>query len=433
MWVKLCLFVHCLYSISFALLKQDLQRTYLLTYLLTYLPICYSIIHLPFHSYLYCSTGIAKKLREKCPHIQIVGVDPEGSILAQPEPLNDAHRLEAYQVEGIGYDFIPNVLDRTVVTKWMKSNDKDSLVTMRQLMRHEGLLCGGSCGAAVSCALQAAKTLKKGQRCVVILPDSVRNYMSKSLSDEWMIDHGFVDNRIIKTKQFSAWWAKKRVCDLPNIESSTPLTITSDVTCRDAIALLKDEGFDMVPVLEEGHIMGVVTEGNMTNRLLSGRANGDESVKDAGVIFKTFHQFNMRDTLSAVANALDHDPFVLIVTEQRCFSGVSSVQPTVATTTSPTSTKVEPDNDQQTQKKQKMIADDGVVTDTNIKEADASTVTTMESTITGGLVAAGSKAVSRTFRRSHEVVKRSVVSGIVTRIDLLEYITAGENGNHSDE
>lgn len=59
---------------------------------------------------------------------------------------------------------------------------------MRALIRHEGLLCGGSSGAAVSCALKAAKRLKKGQRCVVILPDSVRNYMSKSLSDDWMLE-----------------------------------------------------------------------------------------------------------------------------------------------------------------------------------------------------------------------------------------------------
>ena len=57
-------------------------------------------------------TGLAKRLKEHNPDIQIVGVDPEGSILAVPDSLNDKHRLELYQVEGIGYDFIPNVLDR---------------------------------------------------------------------------------------------------------------------------------------------------------------------------------------------------------------------------------------------------------------------------------------------------------------------------------
>jgi cystathionine beta-synthase len=121
-------------------------------------------------------TGIAKRLKEHNPNIQIVGVDPEGSILAVPDSLNDKCRLAPYHVEGIGYDFIPDVLDRSLVDQWYKSNDAESLLMMRRLIRDEGLLCGGSSGSAVAVALKAAKSLKKGQRCVIILPDSVRNY-----------------------------------------------------------------------------------------------------------------------------------------------------------------------------------------------------------------------------------------------------------------
>ena len=64
----------------------------------------------------------------------------------------------------------------------------------RSLLREEGLLCGGSSGATVAGAMRAAKTLKKGQRCVLILPDGVRNYMTKFLSDEWMISHKFMES-----------------------------------------------------------------------------------------------------------------------------------------------------------------------------------------------------------------------------------------------
>ena len=142
-------------------------------------------------------------------------------MLAQPESLNEAHKLAPYHVEGIGYDFIPDVLDRSLIDKWYKSNDTESLVMMRRLIRDEGLLCGGSSGAAVACALKAASTLKKGQRCVVILPDSVRNYMTKALSDDWMLDHGFVDNDIIKAKSFSTWWAKKVRLMIPENEYLT--------------------------------------------------------------------------------------------------------------------------------------------------------------------------------------------------------------------
>jgi len=264
-------------------------------------------------------TGIAKRLKEHDSNIKIVAVDPEGSILALPDALNDAHRLEGYHVEGIGYDFIPDVLDRGLVDTWVKSNDADSLVMMRKLIRKEGLLCGGSSGSAVSCALEACKGLKKGQRCVVILPDSVRNYMTKALSDEWMIDLGFVDNDIIKPRKFQTWWASRRVCDIP---MNTPLTITSDVTCKDAIQLLKEEGFDMVPVIGiDGNVLGVVTEGNMSVKILSGRAKPECSVADAGVIFKKFRKFNMNDSLADLAQALDHEAFSLVITEQRCFGG----------------------------------------------------------------------------------------------------------------
>lgn len=247
-----------------------------------------------------------------------MAVDPKGSILAEPDSLNDEKRLEPYHVEGIGYDFIPNALDRSLVDQWYKSEDSESLLMMRRLIRDEGLLCGGSSGAAVVAALKAAKKfLKKGQRCVVILPDSVRNYMTKALSDDWMSDNGFVDGQVVIEKNFETWWAKKRVYDIP---INTPLTITADIRCKDAIALLKREGFDMVPVLADGAVSGVVTEGNITRCILSGRCQPTTTIADAGVIYKTFHKFSMSSTLQEIARALDHDPFVLIVTEQRCFS-----------------------------------------------------------------------------------------------------------------
>lgn len=136
-------------------------------------------------------TGIGKRLKELNPNVIIVGVDPMGSILAQPESLNEP--APPNQVEGIGYDFIPDVLDRSVVDRWIKSVDPPSFEMSRRLIREEGLLCGGSSGSVMYCALEAAKDLKEGQRCVVVLADGVRNYMSKFLSDEWMVANGMME------------------------------------------------------------------------------------------------------------------------------------------------------------------------------------------------------------------------------------------------
>lgn len=131
-------------------------------------------------------TGIAKRLKEYNPAIQIIGVDPEGSILG------GGTEIKSYHVEGIGYDFFPEVLDNTLIDRYIKTNDADSFRVARQLMREEGLLVGGSCGAAMWGALQAAQSLKKGQKCLVILPDSIRNYMSKFAYDGWMKAHDFL-------------------------------------------------------------------------------------------------------------------------------------------------------------------------------------------------------------------------------------------------
>ena len=127
-------------------------------------------------------TGLAKKIKPICPNCEIIGVDPVGSILAGEEP------IQTYEVEGIGYDFIPEVLDRSLVDKWVKTTDKNAFALARKIILEEGILCGGSSGSAVYAGLQEAKRLKKGQNCVIILPDGIRNYMSKFLNDDWIKD-----------------------------------------------------------------------------------------------------------------------------------------------------------------------------------------------------------------------------------------------------
>jgi cystathionine beta-synthase len=216
-------------------------------------------------------------------------------------------------VEGIGYDFIPNVLDRSLVDQWIKTEDQESFLMARRLIREEGLLCGGSCGTAVVAAIKAAKKLNKNQKCVVILPDSTRNYMTKFLNDDWMFNHGYVED-LSKSKMSNTWWAKKTVSELP---LQAPVTITVDVSCKEAINILKKEGFDNLPVVsEDNSIVGVVSEGNLTAKLMPGRVQPTDSVSKA--MYKQFKKVKTSTSLYELSRIFDRDHFALVVTDQKC-------------------------------------------------------------------------------------------------------------------
>ena len=132
-------------------------------------------------------TGMAKRLKEERPEIIIIGVDPFGSILGGGD------EVYPYHVEGIGYDFFPDVLDNNLIDEYIKLPDAESFQMARRLIKEEGLLIGGSSGGAVWAAIQKAVNLEKGDKCLVILPDSIRNYLSKFVDDTWMEEKDFLE------------------------------------------------------------------------------------------------------------------------------------------------------------------------------------------------------------------------------------------------
>ncbi|KAI0040888.1 pyridoxal phosphate-dependent enzyme beta subunit [Auriscalpium vulgare] len=138
-------------------------------------------------------SGIAQGIKKTHnPSCTIVGVDPVGSVLALPAALNDTSESGSYVVEGIGYDFVPDVLSRApgLINSWVKTSDTDAFAAVQLLIRREGVLVGGSSGSALAGTLawlrsDEGKTVAQtpGLNVVVMLPDGIRNYIGK----EWFL------------------------------------------------------------------------------------------------------------------------------------------------------------------------------------------------------------------------------------------------------
>lgn len=194
-------------------------------------------------------SGLARKIKETLPSCRIVGVDPHGSILAQPEELNEQGKnVKFYEVEGIGYDFVPTVMDYSVIDTWTKVDDSDCFPMSRRLQAEEGLLCGGSSGGAMTAALRFAKDLSADQRCVVILPDGIRNYMTKFVSDNWMETRNFKE--IENVHNFPWWNIPLRALNSSKAEPLPPIILKTNSTISDAIAALKLTNSSHIPMID---------------------------------------------------------------------------------------------------------------------------------------------------------------------------------------
>ena len=250
-------------------------------------------------------TGVARTLKREIPGCEIVAVDPEGSILAGPGP------IKSYKVEGIGYDFIPDVLDRDLVDRWVKSNDRESFRVARQLIRQEGLLAGGSSGAAVAAALNVARDLGPGQRVCTILPDSIRNYMTKFVDDAWMRQHGFLE----------ADWEEGTIGDI--VRAMPPrkiVTIDVEATVSDAVALFHEKGISQVPCTDHGQLAGILTETDVLQVLVDGRATRETSI--AEVMVRTVSTVSMHDSAAELPAIFARGEVALVTDAERKVLGL---------------------------------------------------------------------------------------------------------------
>lgn len=263
--------------------------------------------------YIFCGvgtggtiSGIARKVKELNPNIKVIGIDPFGSILAQPEDLNT--KTCGYQVEGIGYDFIPDSLDRSLVDAWVKTDDPESLRLAKAIISKEGLLCGASSGSVLEGAFaylrQNGLDQKADIRCVVVLPDSIRNYLTKFASDDWMVKKGFADaNTLIIPKH--PLYGKTAAClnlkAIPHFDDRLTVSDALDAFARGELA---------VPLIQDGKVKGIVTRtsilhGMMKKGLTNHHSAANAMTKDTVIV-------NEDTDLSAVDVLLKNEEVVFV-------------------------------------------------------------------------------------------------------------------------
>jgi cystathionine beta-synthase len=217
-------------------------------------------------------SGCGRYFKEKKPGFQVVGVDPIGSLYYEYVKTGRLTKPFSYYVEGIGEDFLPGTMNLKIIDTIVRVDDKECFLMTRELVRQEGIFCGGSSGAAVAGAIRYAEQLGDVKKnIIVLLPDSAQKYLSKIFDDEWMRSNGFLEEEDPLGTVRDLLAAKRQ---------RAIVSAKKGDTLRGVIGLMKEHGISQLPVLDEGRLSGLVSEIDLLNYLLKNAGHMETPVDD---------------------------------------------------------------------------------------------------------------------------------------------------------
>ncbi|QDH81417.1 cystathionine beta-synthase [Echinicola soli] len=249
-------------------------------------------------------SGTAKYLKEQNPSIVSVGIDTYGSVFKKYKETGefDENEIYPYLTEGIGEDILPANVDFSMIDHFVKVTDKDSAVMTRRLSREEGLFVGWSCGSAVHGALEYARqNLKEDDTMVIILPDHGTRYLGKVYNDDWMKNHGFLEDNTFGTAR-----------DIISSRNGTYELVVAKKgeKVKAAIHLMNERSVSQIPVVEDGNVIGSLTDTKLLTKIIQQPTLKDAPVED--VMEDSMKFVAMDSTLDVLSSMVDKDKAVLV-------------------------------------------------------------------------------------------------------------------------
>jgi cystathionine beta-synthase len=255
-------------------------------------------------------TGLTRFFRRVQPDLAFVLADPAGSILADYVRTGEIGQAGSWAVEGIGEDFVPGIADLSGVKSAYSIPDAESFDTARELLKREGILGGSSTGTLLAAALRWCREQTEPKRVVSFVCDTGTRYLSKVYNDQWMVDQGLL--------------ARKRYGDLRDLiarrtEDGSVVAVGPDDTLLTAFQRMRLADVSQLPVLDAGHLVGVIDESDVLLKVQSDPGHYHDPV--AGAMSDSPQTLSPQASLADLRAVLDRG-LTAIVADASGFHGL---------------------------------------------------------------------------------------------------------------
>lgn len=256
-------------------------------------------------------SGVGKFFKNVSPSTQIVAADPEGSIIFDAVKKGTfSYEGGSWFVEGIGEDFIPDVLDLSYIDDAVTIPDSKAFETLDLLLKKEGILAGSSAGTLVAGAIEWCKSQTEPKRVVSLICDTGNKYLSKAFDDAWLSNNG-LNVRNLRN-------------DLSDIvvmraDKQQVVSVKENDTVLIAYNRMRNSDFSQLPVLENDKLVGTISEDDILNYCAENKDGFNQSIDK--VMSNNLHKIDCRASVDDLSLVLSKDNFAMIM-EDETFIGI---------------------------------------------------------------------------------------------------------------